>query len=337
MASSDSIGYVNRSSSSSELPDWIASYKSPVSRLPPGTPSSDELNVESPEHVDERLVTEVDGKEEDEEVKIEEDAPPTEPLEAQSRAAVAQGDKSEMQVMMPDKIPHHKVLVELNLKDAAAGDLSGDAGAVGRLMLVGKSGQHQELRVDLKGTVYTAEVVPLAGTMMVVNLGQQDAKVEAVLSQFLRLQEESSFSELENLLEGSAADLLGDDEDNYLLDDGADKKTNEREEQQEGATKKARAKQRHPATTQGRGHNPKSLGGQAKAKKSLKGEGKRKVGPTALKKKGPAKKKPATASAEPGRGGAGGGKVKGSAAKKRKRINSDDDHGDDDEDDSDYA
>jgi hypothetical protein len=60
-----------------------------------------------------------------------------------------------------------------------AADLSGDSGAVGRLLVssAADDGQPLGLMVDLKGSLYNVTVAPLQGTVCVVSVGQAEAKV----------------------------------------------------------------------------------------------------------------------------------------------------------------
>lgn len=46
--------------------------------------------------------------------------------------------------------------------------------------------------VDLKGVLYHATICPMATTAMVINVGAEEAKVTAVMSDFLQLREQSN-------------------------------------------------------------------------------------------------------------------------------------------------
>jgi hypothetical protein len=87
---------------------------------------------------------------------------------------------------------------------------------VGRVVISGKAGSEQ-LRIDLKGVVYTASVLPLATTALVVNIGASEAKVESLFNDFVRLAQESSVYGNETCVGGTMAELMGDDDDNYQL------------------------------------------------------------------------------------------------------------------------
>eukprot|EP00887_Chlorella_sp_A99_P004893 scaffold4.g4893.t1 len=94
----------------------------------------------------------------------------------------------EMVVVLPEKLGQTKLLVELEAGGDAHGatDLSGDSGAIGRLLVRGPAAE-PELQLDLKGVLYTATVVPCPVTLAIVHMGASEAKVEALLSEFVQL------------------------------------------------------------------------------------------------------------------------------------------------------
>uniref|UniRef100_A0A7S1STA4 DNA-binding protein BIN4 n=1 Tax=Tetraselmis chuii TaxID=63592 RepID=A0A7S1STA4_9CHLO len=130
-------------------------------------------------------------------------------------AAVVKGD---VPVMMPEKVSANKVLMELEDRHGpdglGAADLSGDSGAVGRLLVssAADDGQPPGLMVDLKGSLYNVTVAPLQGTVCVVSVGQAEAKVEGLVHSFLQLREESNLSMGEAIMEG-VFDFNDDDDD----------------------------------------------------------------------------------------------------------------------------
>ncbi len=81
------------------------------------------------------------------------------------------------------------MLVELEDRAGPDGlsstDLSGDSGAVGRLIASridarlggGSDGAGYQLHLDLKGALYAATLVPAPGTFLVVSVGPSEAKV----------------------------------------------------------------------------------------------------------------------------------------------------------------
>ncbi|KAF6251998.1 hypothetical protein COO60DRAFT_566783 [Scenedesmus sp. NREL 46B-D3] len=134
-------------------------------------------------------------------------------------AAAAAINRSELQLILPEKLVRHKVLIELEPAPHQATELSGDAGAVGRLVASSSTAEDGQFKLDLKGVIYQATVLPLAGTVMVVNIGPTEAKVESVLNDFVRLREECSYHASGTALEGGygMAELMADDEDVYQL------------------------------------------------------------------------------------------------------------------------
>jgi len=129
---------------------------------------------------------------------------------------------SSLPVVFPEKLSQAKVILELESTDEVHGatDLSGDSGAIGRVMVTGQPGA-QQVQIDLKGVLYNATIVPCPVTMAVVNIGQNEAKVECLFSEFAQLREDTRFA---NIMGGGGASggLLGDDDDDeeYYAADG---------------------------------------------------------------------------------------------------------------------
>ena len=232
-------------SSDSSLPSWIQNTKS-------------EKDVESKRQVDamltdsdsdqvetsQRLVKigkEDEGNPKDEEVKREENSyevrrmnqsqpqgsqpetPSAQPEAQQTKLAQPQikvADVSSVPLMLPEKMPKTRLLMELESRDALLGatELSGDSGAIGRILVQssGKDGA-ETAELDLKGSLYTMTCVECPGTLMVINLGVTEAKVESIYDSFIQLREDKRFTD-----EEGAAKLkqwLEDDDDD---DDGVD-------------------------------------------------------------------------------------------------------------------
>lgn len=119
-------------------------------------------------------------------------------------------------VVIPDKLPMSKLILELESNDAVAGttDLSGDSGVIGRMLLrkiAAESGTDECMELDLKGSIYNMTPVQYPGTIMVVNFTGSEAKVEGITDMFIQLREDKRFSNdeyAENLKQ-----WLDDDED----------------------------------------------------------------------------------------------------------------------------
>ena len=75
-----------------------------------------------------------------------------------------------------------QALVEIPAGQDAALDLSGDVGAIGRLTVPQPHDNGVGIVLDLKGAIYDAKLLPLAGTACVVSLGGKEAKVRFLAS-----------------------------------------------------------------------------------------------------------------------------------------------------------
>lgn len=102
-------------------------------------------------------------------------------------------------VVIPDKLPMSKLILELESNDAVAGttDLSGDSGVIGRMLLrkiAAESGTNDCMELDLKGSIYNMTPVEYPGTIMVLNFTGSEAKVEGITDMFIQLREDKRFS-----------------------------------------------------------------------------------------------------------------------------------------------
>jgi len=264
--------------SSSPEPDWFKDFKPPQNI---NIASEDELTLDSEDSGEvkpdiakssgkpaEVAMRDSSAKEED--ISVVEAAV----LPAQASDAI----KGEVPLMLPEKPNRSRILVEVEDRQGADGlssaDLSGDTGAVGRL-IVGERFNNScyDVHVDLKGALYGATMAPAPGTMCVVSVGASEAKVEAMVSAFMQLKEESTLAMAEAVMEG---DLTFADEDDDYLHTGA-----------------AGAKPKHEGNAQSRQDAPPS----AKVKAKAKTKGKPKALKPAAKSKAPRPKQ--------ARGGAG--------------------------------
>ena len=81
-------------------------------------------------------------------------------------------------------------------------DLSGDVGAVGRVIISDSASRDQEMHLDLKGTIYKTSIVPCR-TFCIVSFGQSEAKIEAIMNDFIQLEPQSNVYEAETMVEGT--------------------------------------------------------------------------------------------------------------------------------------
>ncbi|GAX84297.1 hypothetical protein CEUSTIGMA_g11719.t1 [Chlamydomonas eustigma] len=131
------------------------------------------------------------------------------------------GLKGDISIIISDKLPNNKFLMELTASDDHEHviDLAGDAGAVGRLIIGQQdsagSSSDNTFKIDLKGVLYNASILPLAGTALILNLGVSEAKVEAIMHDFIQLREDATLLASEEAMEGYMDDLavMGSDDD----------------------------------------------------------------------------------------------------------------------------
>ncbi|XP_008801391.2 DNA-binding protein BIN4-like isoform X1 [Phoenix dactylifera] len=116
---------------------------------------------------------------------------------------------SRLPLVFPDKVQRSKVLVEC---DGDSIDLSGDVGAVGRIVISNASAGNQEMLLDLKGTLYKSTIVP-SRTFCIVGVGQSEAKIEAIMNDFIQLEPQSNVFEAETMIEGTLDGFSFDSEE----------------------------------------------------------------------------------------------------------------------------
>jgi len=179
------------------------------------------------------------------------------------------------------------MILELEHRDEAFGatDLSGDSGAIGRIIIntgTDNSGGNQDdsnksLQIDLKGVMYDATIVQTPVTMAVVNIGPTEAKIECLLSEFVQLREDARFAATHN---GPGNGVL-----HGLYDDDYDDQFTVAEEEDGGGGGKGR-KKAGGGKAAGGGGGGSGGGGRKKKKAPVKRK------PAAPKKKVPVKRKP---------------------------------------------
>uniref|UniRef100_M4CZY1 DNA-binding protein BIN4 n=1 Tax=Brassica campestris TaxID=3711 RepID=M4CZY1_BRACM len=110
------------------------------------------------------------------------------------------GSSSRLPLVLSEKVNRTKVLVEC---EGDSIDLSGDMGAVGRVVV---SDTTEDVYLDLKG-------IDLA---FQVNVGQSEAKIEAIMNDFIQLTPQSNVYEAETMMEGTLEGFSfeSDDESN---------------------------------------------------------------------------------------------------------------------------
>ncbi|GLJ09403.1 hypothetical protein SUGI_0108750 [Cryptomeria japonica] len=116
---------------------------------------------------------------------------------------------SRLPLVFADKVHRSKALLEC--EDEAL-DFSGDVGAIGRLAVSKTSSNDHEILLDLKGAIYKTTVVP-SYTFCVVNFGTSEAKIEAIMDDFIQLQPHSNIYEAETMVEGTLDGFMFDSDD----------------------------------------------------------------------------------------------------------------------------
>ncbi|KAL1218193.1 DNA-binding protein BIN4 [Cardamine amara subsp. amara] len=151
------------------------------------------------------------------------------------------GSSSRLPLVLSEKVNRTKVLVEC---EGDSIDLSGDMGAVGRVVVSDTTG---DMYLDLKGTIYKSTIVP-SRTFCIVNVGQSEAKIEAIMNDFIQLTPQSNVYEAETMVEGTLEGFLfeSDDEGNKNT-----KTASKPDDQSEGAKEVAKTKAKAKAKAKG--------------------------------------------------------------------------------------
>ncbi|CAN0922815.1 DNA-binding protein BIN4 [Linum grandiflorum] len=116
---------------------------------------------------------------------------------------------SSLSLVLSEKVQRSKALVEC---EGDSIDLSGDIGAVGRVMVQDTTAGNSDVYFDLKGTIYRTSIVP-SRTFCVVSFSQSEAKIEAIMNDFIKLTPVSNVYEAETMVEGTLEGFSFDSED----------------------------------------------------------------------------------------------------------------------------
>lgn len=120
-----------------------------------------------------------------------------------------QVSSSRLPLVLSEKVQRTKALVEC---EGDSIDLSGDVGAVGRLMISDSPSGDHHMFLDLKGTIYKTTIVP-SQTFCVVSFGPSEAKIEAIMNDFIQLQPQSNVYDAETMVEGTLEGFSFDSEE----------------------------------------------------------------------------------------------------------------------------
>ncbi|XP_024961781.1 DNA-binding protein BIN4 [Cynara cardunculus var. scolymus] len=132
---------------------------------------------------------------------------------------------SRLPLVLADKVQRSKALVEC---EGESIDLSGDLGSVGRVVISDSPSGNQDIFLDLKGTIYKTTIIP-SRTFCVVSFGQSEAKIEAIMNDFIQLKPQSNVYEAETMVEGTLEGF------SFNSEDEADNDTIRQTEDNEGS------------------------------------------------------------------------------------------------------
>lgn len=121
---------------------------------------------------------------------------------------------SRFPLILPEKVQRSKALIEC---EGDSIDLSGDVGAVGRVIISKNASGNDDMLLDLKGTIYKSRIVP-STTFCIVSFGQTEAKIESIMTDYVQLKPHSNVFEAETMIEGTLDGFSfgSDDEGDHL-------------------------------------------------------------------------------------------------------------------------
>ncbi|KAH1112691.1 hypothetical protein GLYMA_04G225700v4 [Glycine max] len=188
-------------------------------------------------------------------LKVEEEETCEKPAEPNLQVSSAR-----LPLMLSEKVQRTKALIECQGDSI---DLSGDMGAVGRIIISDSPSGDQEMCLDLKGTIYKTSIVPCR-TFCVVSFGQSEAKVEAIMNDFIQLKPHSNVYEAETMVEGTLDGFFFDSDE----ESGKIQKSTNQTDQNENAEEQANGNSKGKADkTSGAGKKRgRSTGGKPQAK-----------------------------------------------------------------------
>ncbi|KAJ4974862.1 hypothetical protein NE237_008036 [Protea cynaroides] len=177
--------------------------ESPVSKAPKTNSRKAWAKVENQEPTKKKKV---DNKNQREGNADEEEAADKEILEKDIEPHVS---SSRLPLVLSEKVHRSKVLVEC---EGDSIDMSGDVGSVGRIVISDTPSGNHDMLFDLKGTIYKTTIVP-SRTFCIVSFGQAEAKIEAVMNDFIQLKPQFNVHEAETVIEGTLDGFSFDSEE----------------------------------------------------------------------------------------------------------------------------
>ncbi|KAH7543688.1 hypothetical protein JRO89_XS15G0000800 [Xanthoceras sorbifolium] len=124
---------------------------------------------------------------------------------------------STLPLVLSEKVQRTKALVEC---EGDSIDLSGDMGAVGRIVIPDTANGSHEMYLDLKGMNHIQnsnnsfqDILCNFVILLQVSFGQSEAKIEAIMNDFIQLKPLSNVYEAETMVEGTLEGFSFDSED----------------------------------------------------------------------------------------------------------------------------
>lgn len=189
------------------------------------------LEVEDQRHM-KTIVNSHMKKENDGDIEVEEEETTEKPIGPYVSS-------SKLPLVLSEKVQRSKALVEC---EGESIDLSGDVGSVGRVVISDNTSGDHDVFLDLKGTIYKTTIVP-SRTFCVVSFGPSEAKIEAIMNDFIQLEPQSNVYEAETMIEGTLEGISFDSDDEA---DNIPKAANQTDKN-EGAEPQANGKGRKKA------------------------------------------------------------------------------------------
>ncbi|KAK7410792.1 hypothetical protein VNO78_01885 [Psophocarpus tetragonolobus] len=186
-------------------------------------------------------------------LKVEEEETSEKPAEPNVSSA-------RLPLILSEKVHRTKALIECQGDSI---DLSGDMGAVGRIIISDSPSGDQEMFLDLKGTIYKTSIVPCR-TFCVVSFGQSEAKIDAIMNDFIQLKPQSNVYEAETMVEGTLDGFFFDSDEEA----GKMQKSTNQTDQNENAEEQTNGKSKGKAdkTSGAEKKRGRSTGGKTQAK-----------------------------------------------------------------------
>ncbi|KAK7353478.1 hypothetical protein VNO80_18925 [Phaseolus coccineus] len=172
-----------------------------------------------------------EGKNSGGDVNVEEE-------ETFEKLAESDVSSTRLPLMLSEKVHRTKALIECQGDSI---DLSGDMGAVGRIIISDSPSGDQEMYLDLKGTIYKTSIVP-SRTFCVVSFGQSEAKIEAIMNDFIQLKPQFNVYEAETMVEGTLDGFFFDSDEEAGKMQKSTNQTDQNENGEEQANGKSKGK-----------------------------------------------------------------------------------------------